>query len=193
MARRSRSRAPWPTNRQERLDAHCRGGRRDRCRTRAHRQSDLRTRCALVARRTQHRLPAAARPQSRSGFITEVYVAPASGGAPRSITRALDGISCAPIGWPTAPGCLWPRRPGDDGRVIQPLSGRRSGCRWVTWCSRAVLAPTSRAARRTVRVHRHLARTPAELYVMTSASATPKALTAFNAWASTVALGRTNA
>ncbi len=127
-----------------------------------------------------------------AGFVNEVFVAPASGGAPRSITRALDRHILR-ADWLA-----------DGSGMLVAAADQTTMAAWI----QALEGPAQRLAlgdliltggfgadieRSKDGVFVFTAtspRGPAELYVMTSATATPKALTAFNSWAGSLALGR---
>jgi dipeptidyl aminopeptidase/acylaminoacyl peptidase len=127
------------------------------------------------------------------GFVTEVYTVPVAGGAPRSVTRALDrhilradwladgsGMLVAAADQTTMAAWIVPL---DGAAQRLPLGDLVLTGGFGADIERSadglfVFTATS--------PHR-----PAELYVMTSASATPQRLTDFNAWAATVAFGRT--
>lgn len=123
----------------------------------------------------------------------EVWIAPAGGGAPRSITRALDHNLFGAQWMPDGASLLVA---GNDkasvGAWIQPLDGpaRRLAIGDLVingaFGYDIVVAEQSPVIAFTATTPGH----PSELYVMDTPDATPRRLTSFNAWAAEVALGR---
>jgi dipeptidyl aminopeptidase/acylaminoacyl peptidase len=127
------------------------------------------------------------------GWVNEIYVAPASGGEGRSMTRALDRQVYGAEWMPDRRSILVAANDRTTvGLWIQPVSGtaRRlelgdlviSGAFGydVTASSKGAIAFSATTPMR-----------PAELYVMDSAGSKPRRLTDFNAWAKNVNWGKT--
>ena len=123
----------------------------------------------------------------------EVWVAPAAGGAPRQLTRALDRNLFGAQWMPGGKALLVAGNQGTSvGVWVQPLDGPAQSLGLgdlvvngafgydITVAEHApVIAFTATTPSR-----------PSELYVMDSPSATPRRLTSFNDWVSGVTLGR---
>lgn len=126
------------------------------------------------------------------GFVTEVYVTAASGGTARSITRALDRHILRADWLADGSGMLVAAADLTTMAVwIQPLSGPAQRLPLGDLVLTGGFGADIERSRDGVFVFTASSpRGPAELYVMTSATATPKALTSFNAWAGSVAMGR---
>jgi len=134
-------------------------------------------------------------PRDRSregGFVTEVNVTAASGGAARSITRALDRHILRADWLADGSGMLVAAADQTTMAAwIQPLSGPAQRLPLGDLVLTGGFGADIERSRDGVFVFTATSpRAPAELYVMTSATSTPKALTSFNAWAGTVAMGR---
>ncbi len=128
-----------------------------------------------------------------SGNVNEIHIAPSAGGAGRSITRTLDRNIARSIWMPDGKSMLIG---GNDGtRVslwLQPLDGPAhkldlgrlspSSSFWVD----AVVGKDGSIAFTATDPSQ-----PAELYYMSSATASPKRLTSLNAEVAGLALGRT--
>jgi dipeptidyl aminopeptidase/acylaminoacyl peptidase len=123
----------------------------------------------------------------------EIWVAPASGGAPRTLTRALDRNLFGAQWMPGGKALLVAGNDGTSvGVWIQPLEGAAQklalgdlvvngafGYDVTVAQQRPVIAFTATTPSR-----------PSELYVMDSPTAAPRKLTSFNDWISGVSLGR---
>jgi dipeptidyl aminopeptidase/acylaminoacyl peptidase len=125
------------------------------------------------------------------GWITEMYRAPAAGGAGRSVTRALDRQMFGAEWMPGGKSILVAANDrASVGLWIQPLEGAAKRVDLgdlvvngafgydVTVSEKGALVFTATSAKR-----------PAELYVMDSPAARPRRLTDFNAWAEGVTWG----
>lgn len=127
------------------------------------------------------------------GWTNEVWVAPAGGGAPRSLTRALDRNLFGAQWMPDGKSLLIT---GNDrtttGMWIQPLEGaaRRLdvGDLVINGAFGYDVAVATHAP--TIAFTATTPDRPSELYVMDSATARPRRLTDFNGWARDVAWGR---
>jgi dipeptidyl aminopeptidase/acylaminoacyl peptidase len=126
------------------------------------------------------------------GWITEIHTVPASGGAAKSLTRALDRHMLFAQWMPDGRGLLVSASHETTAGVwIQPLEGaaRRVdlGDLVLTGGFGADIEVTSTGA--LVFVATQTSR-PAEMYVMDSPTATPRRLTDFNNWVAQVAFGK---
>jgi dipeptidyl aminopeptidase/acylaminoacyl peptidase len=126
------------------------------------------------------------------GWMTEIHIAPATGGPGRSVTRALDRQVFEAEWMPDGRSILVAANDRTSvGLWIQPLQGAAKRIDTgdlvingafgyeVTATPRGGIVFVATAAGR-----------PAELYAMDSPTARPRRLTDFNAWASDVAWGR---
>jgi dipeptidyl aminopeptidase/acylaminoacyl peptidase len=128
-----------------------------------------------------------------SGSVNEIHIAPAAGGAGRSITRALDRNAARSIWMPDGKTLLVGAN--DTTRVsmwLQPLDGPARKLDLGTaspsssfWLDVAVGKDGAIAFTATDPTR------PAELYYMASATAAPKRLTDLNAEVASMALGKT--
>ena len=126
------------------------------------------------------------------GWQSEIYLAPATGGPGRSLTRALDRQTFGAEWMPGGRSILVAANDRTGvGLWIQPLEGAaqriETGDLVVNGAFGYEVTVSSRGA--VVFVATSSAR-PAELYVMDSPRARPRRLTDFNAWARDVAWGR---
>jgi dipeptidyl aminopeptidase/acylaminoacyl peptidase len=126
------------------------------------------------------------------GWMTEIHVAPASGGPGRSLTRALDRQFFGAEWMPGGKSVLVAANDGTGvGLWIQPVQGAAKRIETgelvvsgafgyeVTVSPKGALVFVATSPTR-----------PAELYVMDSPAARPRRLTDFNGWAADVAWGR---
>ena len=126
------------------------------------------------------------------GWQSEIYLAPASGGAGRSLTRVLDRQTFGAEWMPGGKSILVAANDRTSvGLWIQPLQGPAKRIETgdlvvngafgydVTVSSKGAIVFTATSTTR-----------PSELYVMDSPAAKPRRLTDFNAWAKDVAWGR---
>ncbi len=126
------------------------------------------------------------------GWMSEIYLAPASGGPGRSLTRALDRQVFGAEWMPGGGSVLVAANDRTTvGLWIQPLQGAAKRIELgdrvingafgydVTVSSRGAIVFTATSSNR-----------PSELYVMDSPAAHPRRLTDFNAWSKDVAWGR---
>ena len=127
------------------------------------------------------------------GWTNEVWIAPTNGGPPRSLTRALDRNLFGAQWMPDGKSLLIT---GNDrtttGVWIQPVDGpaRRIdvGDLVINGAFGYDVAVAEHA--QTIAFTATTPNQPSELYVMDSATARPRRLTDFNAWARDVAWGR---
>ena len=125
------------------------------------------------------------------GWITEMYLAPAAGGAGRSVTRALDRQMFGAEWMPGGKSILVAANDrASVGLWVQPLEGAAKRVDLgdlvvngafgydVTVSPKGAIVFTATSAKR-----------PTELYVMDSPAARPRRLTDFNAWAEGVMWG----
>ncbi|HEY3138427.1 MAG TPA: S9 family peptidase [Blastocatellia bacterium] len=128
-----------------------------------------------------------------TGNVNEVHVSPSSGGAGRSITRALDRNIARSIWMPDGKSLLIGANDGTRVSLwVQPLDGParkldlgRLSPSSSFWVDVAVGKDSSIAFTATDPSR------PAELYYMSSPTATPKRLTRLNVEVGSLALGRT--
>ncbi len=126
------------------------------------------------------------------GWMSEIYLAPATGGPGRSLTRALDRQVFGAEWMPGGGSVLVAANDRTTvGLWIQPLQGAAKRIELgdrvingafgydVTVSSRGAIVFTATSSNR-----------PSELYVMDSPAAHPRRLTDFNAWSKDVAWGR---
>ena len=126
------------------------------------------------------------------GWMTEIHLAPATGGPGRSLTRALDRNFFGAEWMPGGKSVLVAANDRTGvGLWIQPLEGAAKRIETgdlvisgafgyeVTVSAKGALVFVATSAGR-----------PSELYVMDSPTARPRRLTDFNAWATDVAWGR---
>ena len=127
------------------------------------------------------------------GWENEVWVAPVSGGAPRSITRALDRNLFGAQWMPDGRSLLVT---GNDrtsvGAWIQPVDGPARRLNTDSLVINGAFGYDIAVARRsgTIAFTATTPDRPSELYVLDTPDSKPRRLTTFNAWASEVAFGR---
>ena len=127
------------------------------------------------------------------GWVNEVYVAPAAGGAARSVTRALDRNLFGAQWMPDGKSLLVA---GNDatgvGAWIQPIDGaaRRldTGDLVINGSFGYDIAVADNSG--TIAFTATAPDRPSELYVMDTPTSKPRRLTDFNAWARDVAWGK---
>ena len=126
------------------------------------------------------------------GWMTEVHVAPATGGPGRSLTRALDRQFFGAEWMPDGQSILVAANDRTGvGLWIQPLQGAARRIETGDLVVNGAFGYDVTVSPRGAIVFAATSPTrPAELYVMDSPAARPRRLTDFNAWAGDVAWGR---
>lgn len=127
-----------------------------------------------------------------AGWLDEVYVVPTAGGAARSLTRALDRHILFHEWLPDGSGLLVSGADAaTQGAWVQRLDGTTTrlalGELVLTGGFGADIRATSTGGFVFIATRNDR---PAELYAMDSPTATPRRLTDFNAWAESIAWGR---
>jgi dipeptidyl aminopeptidase/acylaminoacyl peptidase len=127
------------------------------------------------------------------GYVNEVWIAPAAGGTPRSVTRALDRNLFGAQWMPDGRSLLVVGNDGTSvGAWIQPIDGsaRRLdvGDLVINGAFGYDIAVASKSG--TIAFTATTPDRPSELYVMDTPTSKPRRLTDFNAWARDIAWGR---
>ncbi len=126
------------------------------------------------------------------GWVNEVYVAPAQGGAGRSLTRGIDRMTFAGEWMPDGKSVVVAANNRTTvGVWVQPLDGPARALDLGDLVVNGAYGYEVTASRTGAVVFVATTPTrPSELYVMDTPDARPRRLTDFNAWAKDVAWGR---
>jgi dipeptidyl aminopeptidase/acylaminoacyl peptidase len=126
------------------------------------------------------------------GWISEIYVAPATGGEGRSVTRALDRQIFSAEWMPGGKSLLVAANDRTSvGLWIQPLAGPAKRIDLGDLVPNGAFGyEVTASSRGAILLAATTPERPSELYVLDSPGARPRRLTDFNGWAKDVAWGR---